>query len=269
VKTKAQLIKRWGDILEEIKNDIPRRYEFYKDPTRNYKGGFCSTLQSDYRDFAVLDYLLNQDITSFKENLRNGIPFRIELFTIYDNGEPMHLDASPVSMQTFKVLFDALASGDMELAKTFANYMGGRPEVEDEFDDEFILSMGYSLKYATENDLENLKLWLPRLKDYCYNPKYKMTEFIGYPLVLEALMERDLEKANAAFKVLIEGHKKKCKSFKGPNYGYYFHDSPDADLFVWGIGLANLCRHYGLNVQIDDPLIPEELLIPVVTGIIH
>ncbi len=46
-------------------------------------------------------------------------------------------------------------------------------------------------------------------------------------------------------------------------HGSCFYGIPDEDLFVWGIGLVNLCRHYGMDVQISDPLIPEELLIPV------
>jgi hypothetical protein len=263
VKTKEELIKRWSKILQNTIEDIPIIYSRYKDPIRNAKAAFNSGMYYKYRDLAVLDYLLNHNAAGFKENLRIATPFRLALFERYDRGEPMHLDASPVSMFTFKELFDVLASGDMDLAKTFANHMGGRPEVEDEFDDEFMLSMGYSLKYAVENNTAELKPWLSRLKEFCYNPKHKMTEFIGYPLVLEALMERNLERANVAFNVLLEGHKKKCSSNKEPNYGYYFYDSPDADLFVWGIGLANLCRHYGLAVQIDDPLIPEELIIAV------
>jgi hypothetical protein len=263
VKTKEELIKRWSKILQNTIKMNSALYERYQDPIRNAEAAFNSSLSMNYRELAVLDYLLNHNIVGFAENLRIGVPFKMELFERYDKGEPMHLDASPVSMYSFKELFCALASGDMELAKTFANHMGGRPEVEDEFDDEFMLSMGYSLKYAVENNTAELQPWLSRLKEFCYNPKHEMKEFIGYPLVLEALMERNLERANLAFNVLLEGHRKKCSSNKGPNYGPYFYDSPDADLFVWGIGLANLCRHYGLAVQIHDPLIPDELVIAV------
>lgn len=259
MRTKAELVKRWRDILQETIAHIPEFHKLYNDLQRNKKYDFNSTLHSKYRRLAVLDYLLNHNSVSFKESLRKAVPFKMELLKKYDEGVPIH--PSLVSMNRYKELFDALASGDIDLAKKYVSYMGGRPEAE-EYDDEFILSLGYALKYAVENNLEAFKLWLSRLKAFCEDPKNRMSEFIGYPLVLEALLERDLEKANAAFQVLLKGHKKKCQSRKGPDYGNYFYDSPDADLFVWGIGLANLCRYYGLNIQVADPLIPEELLIP-------
>jgi len=259
MKSKAELVKRWGDILQETIEHIPNLYERYNDPRRNYKADFNPALHNNHRRIGVLDYLLNHNVISFKENLRKAVSFEMELLERYDKGEPIH--PSRVSMTCFAELFVALASGDMNLAQNCANLMGGRSEAEEMYDDEFVLSLGYSLKYAIENNLEKLRLWLPRLKAFCENPKNSMSEFMGYPLVFEALLERDLEKANAAFQVLVNGHKKKCKSYKGPDYGPYFDDSPDADLFVWGIGLANLCRYYGLNVQISDYLIPEELLI--------
>jgi len=62
----------------------------------------------------------------------------------------------------------------------------------------------------------------------------------------------------------MENHTKRCSVDK-EDYPFTtdFYDSPDEDLFVWGIGLANLCRYYGLNISINAPLIPEELLIPI------
>lgn len=207
---------------------------------------FNPGLYSNYREWGTLDYLLNHNAVSFKENLRKAIPFKLELLKKYDEGAPIH--TSRVSMTRFEELFDALASGDMVLAQEYASYLGGRSEAEEQYDDEWVLLLGYSLKYAVENNIQELKVWFPNLKAFYENPKNKMTEFIGYALVLEALLERNEKKANVAFSVLLEGHKKKCKSPKGPNYGYGFYDSPDADLFVWGIGLINLCRYYGLNV---------------------
>lgn len=259
MRSKVELLNRWGDILQETIEHLPVICGLYNDPVRNKKWDFNSSVYNKYRNLAVLDYLLNNNAVSFKKNLRKAIPFKMELLEKYDDGEPIH--PSRVSMTRFEELFDALASGDMTLAKKYSNYLGGRPDAEEQYDDEWVLLLGYSLKYAVESNIEELKIWVPKLKEFYENPENRMTEFIGYALVLEALLERDVEKASTAFKVLLEGHKKKCKSRKGQNYGYGFHDSPDADLFVWGIGLVNLCRHYGLDVQVSDPLIPGELLI--------
>lgn len=259
MKSKAELKKRWERILENTIEDIPILHERYNDPSRNYKADFNSGLHSYYRDLAVLDYLLNHNVIGFKENLKKATSFMVELFERYEKGDPV--DPSRMHMAMFLDLFDGLASGDILLAQDYAHYMGGRPNIEETYDDEFTLSMGYCLKYATENNIPALKSWLPRLKMVCENPKNKMSEFMGYPLVLEAFAERDLEKLETAFQVLLAGHKQKCKARKGPDYGPYFHDSPDADVFVWGIGLVNLCRFYGMKIIVSDPLIPEELLI--------
>jgi hypothetical protein len=266
MKTKAELVKRWGDILKETIEDLPEMCNLYNDPIRNKKWDFNPALYNDYRRLAVLDYLLNNNVVSFKENLRKAVPFKMQLLQKYDEGAP--IDPSRVSMTRFEELFDTLASGDMALSQEYASYLGGRLEAEEQYDDQWVLLLGYSLKYAVENNIAELKVWVPTLKAFYENPKNRMSEFIGYALVLEALLERDEIKANAAFTVLLEGHKKKCKSSKGRNYcsGYGFSNRPDADLFVWGIGLVNLCRYYGLNVQVSDPLIPEELLIPVNNG---
>lgn len=270
--TKERLIKRWAGVLKGTKERIPRLAEKYGVEHFRSVGYYANGLKDQYALVARLDYLLNHDIASFKKNLELETECQIELFEIFENRKPSDppnpgldpMAPSYFSMFKFCKLLDALASGNMGNAICIASYMGGRSEIEDKYDDEFILSIGYCLKYAVENNRSQLQLWLPRLKAVCEDPEYDIGEFIGYYLVLAALLEHNLEKANLAFTALIENHKKRCKKPK-EDYPFSadFYDSPDADLFVWGIGLANLCRYYGLDVTINDPLIPDELIIPV------
>lgn len=259
MKTKEQLIDRWGVIFEDIENGIPTLQERYNNPERNYRGDFTGVLAMEYSGLAGLRYLLYNDAKEFKSNLEIASKYVIELFERFEKGDP--IDPSRVSMFRFIELLEALASGNINIATKFANHMGGRPKIEGQYDDDFMLSMGYVLKYSVENNKSKVAEWIVKLKEVCANKRYR--DFLGYPLVLEALLENNLSKANDAFKVLIAGHKNKCKSNRGPDYGPYFHDSPDEDLFVWGIGLANLCRYYGLDVTIDDPIMPAELIVPV------
>jgi hypothetical protein len=271
--TKERLIKRWSEILEETKEDIPSLAEKYGVEHFRSVGYYANGLKDQYARVARLDYLLNNDIASFKKNLELEAECQIELFEIFENRKPTDppnpgldpMAPSFFTMLNFCELLDALASSNMENAMCIASYMGGRSEIEDKYDDEFTLSMGYSLKYVVENNDIQLQLWLPRLKAVCEDPKYDVGEFIGYYLLLAALLEHNLEKVNLAFTALIDNHKKRCKKPKKDYpFGVGFYDSPEADLFVWGIGLANLCRYYGLEVTINDPLIPAELIIPVV-----
>ena len=272
INTKERLIKRWAGVLKSTKRRIPELQQALDNDFHKNRGYYANGLKNQYALVARLDYLLNEDIDSFKNNLELEAECQIELFEIFENRKPNDppnpgldpMAPSLFSMFTFCKLLDALASGNMGIAIHIASYMGGRPEIEGKYDDEFILSLGYSLKYVVENNTVQLQEWLPRLKAVCEDPEYDVKEFLGYYLVLAALLENSLEKANWAFTVLKVNHKKRCKQYKNDYpFNTYFYDSPDADLFVWGIGLANLCRHYGLNVVINDPLIPEELLIPV------
>lgn len=259
MKNQSELDSRWSKILRDTVEDIPELHQKYDDPIKNLNGWFNTSLHTCYRINAILSYLLNHDKIKFNENMLKATSFKIELFERFEKGDP--ISPSQMHMILFMDLFDPLASGDIALAQRFSHFMGNRPEIEDMYDSEYTLCMGYCLKYATENNISELKAWLPRLKALCENPKNKMAEFMGYYLVFEAFADKNLEKLQKAFEVLLAGHRKKCKSDKGPDFGPYWHETPDADLFVWGIGLVNLCRYYGMKVVVSDPLIPEELLI--------
>ena len=92
--------------------------------------------------------------------------------------------------------------------------------------------------------------------------KNSISYFIFYPLLLEALLKQEQPKMNEYFEALVEAHKVICKS-KKYSFCPYFHDSPDENIFFWGVGLANLCRYKGFDVRSEDPLVPDELLIEV------
>ena len=80
------------------------------------------------------------------------------------------------------------------------------------------------------------------------------TYFRGYARIFEAILTGDAEQANAGFVELLKGHRRMCKG------NGLFCLTADVDLCVWGLGLANLARSHGLDINISDPLIPAELI---------
>ena len=109
--------------------------------------------------------------------------------------------------------------------------------------------------------------YIEKILASCMNVKNKLTECTGYPLILDAIYKNDQKMAQESFAILIDGHKTRCKKRYrwGHNYAA-FYNKPDETFFVWGVGLANLCRYYGLAVVSDDPIVPAELLIPVMNN---
>ena len=178
---------------------------------------------------------------------------RQELYEHFEKGDPIH--PHYVSLTDFWRMFHPLAIGDFTLAKDFTQNNGGRPEIEKEYDTSFQINFGYTLKHFIENTDEQAKrIYLDKLAAECKLNPY--LPFRGYVTVFEAILEQDSEKANRGFKEILLGHVEECKG-KGDRY---FKGSEEEDICIWGLGMANLAIHYELNINIDHPLIPKELI---------
>jgi SMC proteins Flexible Hinge Domain len=174
----------------------------------------------------------------------------MQSFDRFDAGDS--ISPSFVSMQTYKQLFDALASNNIDLARAFARRMGGRPEVEEEYDRAFEIAMGYALKAIVAGDDATALARLNDLEQACVHKDY--VNFAPYVPVLRAIVEQDSAGAEAAFPALLSGHRRESKG-RG-----LFSDMEDKFLCVWGVGLLNLARSRVMNVKVDDPLIPARLV---------
>jgi hypothetical protein len=255
MRTKTELEERWRDVLNDYKEFEPKIRLDHLNPRKKMLLNPTSMLSGDLADLGRLEYLLNHNIVAFRQHLRESVQLKQQLYERYDKGEPIH--PSYVVMRGYHNLFDALATGDMVLAREFARHLGGRPAIEKKEDHPFVTVFGYTLKSFVENAPDEVKQsWLEKFIVFCTHNKPFRT-FLGYGTVFSAILEQDSEKANQGFKELIEGHALECKG-KGDRY---FKESPDEDIYFWGVGLANLAIDYGLRVKIDHPLIPEDLLL--------
>lgn len=259
MRNKTELEQRWRSIYEGYLETLPRAKAQYLDPIINAKAFFpffpTAKYSSKLSTLGKFEYLLNQNVALFKQYLKESVLIEQELFENFDQGKGV--TASYVSLVGFWRLFEALASGDMGVAKGFAKHLGGRPEIEKAHSTPFQIDFGYTLKYFVENaDLFLKKTYLEKLAADCKMKDY--TAFSGYVTVFEAILEKNLEKAELGFKEIIKGHVQESRG-RGERY---FKGSEEEDICIWGIGLANLAIYYGLPVNIQDPLIPKELLLP-------
>lgn len=256
MRNKAEIEKRWRNVYNSCKESFSKMKALYLDPIKN--ANFFSTAgwSSDLSGLGKAEYVLNKNVVLFQQYLRESVLVEQELFENFEQGK--RVDPSYVAMTGFDVLFEALASGDVAVAKGFAKHLGGRPEIEKTHTMPFAIDFGYTLKYFTEDaDIQLKKTYLENLAAHCQTKRF--SPFSGYVTVFEAILEKDLAKANAGFKEIVRKHDEEAHG-RGDRY---FNGRIDEDICVWGIGLANLAIHYGLPVDIDDPLIPKELLSPV------
>jgi len=203
------------------------------------------------RFIAVASYVLDKDVPAFRAGLAEAGGFSKQLFDRFGSGEP--ISPSYVSMMAFKELFNALASGDEGLSKAFAAQMGGRDAIEREYDRPFDVALGYVLKSILTTDDVAAMRYLQAFELACQ--ERENSDFRGYAVVLRAILDQDIEAAEAGFREVIAGHQRQSKS------GGLFKDTEDELLSVWGIGLANLARMQGLMVGPSSPFIPMELLV--------
>ncbi len=245
------MIDRLEILVEELLEDLPFTQARAADSIKDKKGGGTESLSGDLRFLGVADYVLHHDISSFKAKLSESAALQISLYERFDRGEP--ISPSFVSiLPGYKALFTALAAGNGELAHQLATLMGGRDEIEKEYDHPFDYTLGYTLKSFVLDDAQAMREWSKRFSAICQEPDN--ANFRGYAQVFEAILDKDVVKANEGFQSILEGHKKEARTG-------VFELTPDEMLCVWGIGLGNLCRARNLNVCIDDPLIPGDLLV--------
>jgi hypothetical protein len=280
LKNKVQLKKRWQNVLKNCKKDIKDEVKFKNDKEENKDGWRTYLLARSYRLIGSAEYLVNNDIKKFRKNLSLSCQTMAENFLRLDNN-----DIETTYWVDFKkiiFLLDGLASGDMEASLYFSKLLGGRDEFEQsclKHQPQGWEFLAYSMKFILEgchvkpHPKSGIPLmifdgkcerklrewpWVDMLKDSCYEENKYFKNFRGIPDILDGILDNNLELIDKGFQQLIKDHRKEC-------IGEYkeFDCKVDQDLYIWAIGLTNLCRHKGLDVQIDHPLVPAELLIPV------
>ncbi len=239
-----EIILTFRDSIEKRRNDLIYHPEKDKD------GDISSRLAGNLRVYAINSYALNKDKLALITHLKECVQTKESLLDRYYAGAP--IDESFVDLLNYQTLFDALATGDISLAKRFAAKIDKRGISDKEGYHPLVRTLSNTLKWSVLEDNQQIQKWLPQLIQVCQHNK-DSRNFMGYAEVFDGFLNKDLQKIDLGFKHILEGHKK--ESAKG-----YFQGTPDQYLCVWGIGLVNLAHFRGLNVQINDEYIPTTLL---------
>jgi hypothetical protein len=224
----AGILNRLAQVLANEVEDRPALEAKTKDPEANRQGLQTWALSASHRFRSVALLRLNADAQAFVDELRISVRLCLDVVARFESGDP--IPESFVSMLLYKSLFDALASGDLELARKMASAMGGRDKIERKHDHPFDYALGYTLKYFTLEDRPQMDRWAAEFARVC--EEQENADFRGYAEAFTAILAGDDRSLDAAFKNIIAGHKRQSKG------AGVFRDTEDELLCVWGVGLA-------------------------------
>jgi hypothetical protein len=214
-------------------------------------GSVAAGQSFNYEILAFAAWRLEGDVAEFRRNMSVASAKYLSLYERFEAGEP--IDHSFISCIGYQWLFDALAGADMALAHQYAKMLGGRSEIEKREDMEFTQSMAYALKHVVLKSSDILTNDAIKRLELATENKSNL-DFRGFPMVYRALVSGDTELLNAGFKALLEGHQRQAKG-KG-----FFRFTLNEPIFLWGIGLANLCSTRGFPVASTSEYLPPELI---------
>jgi hypothetical protein len=219
-------------------------------PERDKDGSASDSLAGSLRFLAVADYVLDQNVSAFGQQLSEAAEFRLRLFERFDAGEA--ISPSYVSMMAYKSLLSALASGNEAVVQALAARMGGRDAIELEYDRPFDRALGQCLKSILAKDVSTAQGALETFEQAC--KEAENVDFKGYAKVLRCILNGETHLLQEGFDEILTGHKRQCVG------SGLFKDTEDEVLCVWGVGIANLARWNGLPAPASSELLPVELI---------
>ncbi|RKH46209.1 Imm49 family immunity protein [Corallococcus sicarius] len=206
------------------------------------------TRLSTYRRIAAIGALLSEaDVTAFRHDLRLSAMARRELLL---------LDSDPAAPSRFRCagrvepLFDALAAGEVGLARDLAQHAPHRWVADEEFEDDF--------RYAD--------FWREHLHADAKAPSPGTERALaafqqcsgdsGSPrlAVCEALSKRDQDAFDAALEDLLVERDAEFRNAGLPLHPQRFHT--ERHVFIEGLALLRLAEECGLRMQPEYRMMP-------------
>lgn len=245
----SNLLNLLPTLVEEEQEDLPLLLKNADNPEKDKNGVCTSILRGSYEALALGALFLENDLEKYRVYMTKSICINLSLIQRFVQGEP--ISKSYVSITPgYQALLKALSICDFNLAEKLAALVGGRENIEKEFDHKFDIYMGYSIKYLVLGAYDKSAKYARQLEDFCKTPSNKSDQ--GYPILILAIIDGNQDKINDAFNFAFEGHKKLIKGsgrWKGT-----IHEL----VWVWGLGLLNFIRHKGMNIDFTNKLLPEQ-----------
>jgi hypothetical protein len=242
-----KIIDRLPKLREEQIERLPNLEKKMEQCEARFKADFMGSVASAYRFLGVAAYVLEKDIQKFRDLLLASAELEFECVKMYQAGQPV--SKSYVSVLTYQDLFSVLASGDIQRAKELAELVGFDAKIDKKEAHPFDRSLGYCLKAFVLEDMEDAKKRLVDFTNMCGKKGNK--SYTGYAEVFQSILDNDNELCDKGIADILKGHKRIP----------FFRGMEDEVIAVWCLGIANLAIYSGLDVNVENELLPRELLI--------
>ena len=217
------------------------------DPEMDRTGLWSTSVAGLCRDIGVLGFLIRRDIAEFRARLSQSCDIWAQTVARHQAGEP--IDSSYVTALLYVPVLEALACGAFDVSVKLAKALGGRAELERAHNTAFDKAFGYAIR---EVILESNCGHVAALEKVVSSKGN--TDFRGYREALAAIQNSDPSALDAGFRSALDGHVRQSRS-KGR-----FSGTLDEHICVWCLGLANLALFRGITVELNNSLVPTELL---------
>jgi hypothetical protein len=248
----AKLVDRLDKVIPRIERSLSFSKETFGEKLDKFdsNGSSMFLVSEELYFLGVASYIQSGDIKLYRSYLVESSELVNRLFKI-----PFNKNSSSqlFVLRRYKEIFIALSVGSFMNAIEISKVLGGRYELEKEFDDEFSQAVGYTLKKLLHDDTNWTSQRLLDIKQAAI--RFKMPGFAGIGDIFQGIINSDQELIDFGFKKFLQEYKKQCKG-----HGMFVGLTEEL-LCVWGIGLANLVLYKGMKVNVEDDMMPRELLV--------
>jgi hypothetical protein len=204
-----------------------------------------------HRYLAVADYVATHDPKVFRDNIYKSVEYEVKLYERFEVGED--ISWSYLDEDSYKYLWNALCSGDFSISHRLMEHI-----YKHNMDLSNASAFDRYFNYMFQVSILDIKFEENIFQEMyeIFQKKYK--SYAGYALAFESIYKKDAAAFDNAFEIVMKGHRVLCR--RGAEFG----DSEDEIIAIWPLGLINLARMKGMDVTVDDSLVPKDLLADVI-----
>ena len=225
-----------NENLRILKNYLTQNYEFDK---KEFIECGAITYLWTLRKKAVVEYFETGRPEAYWDNMRRVGELQIELFKRFEAGE--RISESYVETTSLSEFIQSLSGGCFDLIPEMNRCL--EKVKADKTLYLFKLLRGLLAQKDISSEIDLARTYYANKKKWSIH----LTE------VIAALHFRETKNFETNFQQLMKGYKAKYK-YEVPEYKL---------IAIFPLGLVQLARHYGMEVQVQHELIPQDLIKPV------
>lgn len=239
------------EIYNERREEIDEKINKYK--TKGLPKGYRRYYEWLERAFKVVgigEIILNKDIIKTKENFYLSAYMRKVIYEKIDLERYIGDDYAYTFCEEIDSIFMALISENDDLIKSLIELSGNMKESDEilEISQIYIYNKLNAIKYILLKDFDKAKECVEKIKEI--SDDLYMKPYLDYEKILTAIINKNENELNKALKHLAENNHK-LEEYK---------NSPEELFCLSALGLGKLAILSGMNVELDHPSAPKELL---------